>query len=46
MLVTLALLEHVLLVGRNALNPCAKLWVQHHIKMMIITGIAEMRKVW
>jgi hypothetical protein len=45
-LVILALLVGVLLVGRNALNPCAELCVQHHIKMMLITGIAEMHKVW
>jgi hypothetical protein len=45
MLVALALLVGVLLVGRNALNPCAELHV-HHIKITIITGIAEMREVW
>jgi hypothetical protein len=45
MLVTLALLVGVLLVGRTSLDPCAELCVQHHIKTMVITGIAEMRKV-
>jgi hypothetical protein len=45
MLVALALLVGVLLVGRNALNPCAELCVQH-IKMMIVMGIAETRTVW
>jgi hypothetical protein len=45
MLITLALLVGVLLVGRNALDPCAELCVQHHIKMMIITRTAEMHKV-
>jgi hypothetical protein len=46
MLVTLALLAGVLLVGRTSLDPCAELCVQHHTKPMVITGIAEMRKVW
>jgi hypothetical protein len=46
MLVAVALLVGVLLVGRNALEPCVALCVQHHIKIMIIMGSAEMRKVW
>jgi hypothetical protein len=46
MLVIVALLVGVLLVGRNALEPCVELCVQHHIKITIITGIAEMHKVW
>jgi hypothetical protein len=46
MLVAPAMLVGVLLVGRNALDPCADIYVQHHIKMMIITGMAVMRKVW
>jgi hypothetical protein len=45
-LVPLALLVGVLLVGRTSLDPSAELCIQHHIKMMVITGIAEMRKVW
>jgi hypothetical protein len=45
MLVAPALLVGVLLVATSALNPCAELCVQH-IKIMIITGIAEMHKVW
>jgi hypothetical protein len=46
MLVAVALLVGVLLVGRNALDPCAELCVQHHIKMMTITGIVETQKGW
>jgi hypothetical protein len=46
MLVALSLLVGVLLVGRNALDPYEELCVQHHIKVMIIMGILEMRKVW
>jgi hypothetical protein len=44
MLLALALVVGVL-VGRNAPDPCSELCVQH-IKMMMITGTAEMRKVW
>jgi hypothetical protein len=46
MLFTLALLVGVLVVGRTSLDPRAEPCVQHHIKTMVIMGIAEMRKVW
>jgi hypothetical protein len=46
MLVTLALLVCVLLVGRNAVEPCAEICVHYHIKIMIIMGTAEMPNVW
>jgi hypothetical protein len=46
MLVALAILVGILLVGRTSLYPCAGLCVQHQIKMMVITGITDMHKVW